>query len=258
MTNYEHDKSVTTEEEYRELAKQAVKESDIHQPDFSYHGDEPVGETWAWCFAKTRDAKVLEISNYESIYKALEDREDFEENEDYCIQGFNHFACGWVDKITVRMLEDDKETVTAIGKYVLDIRDQLVHDYCVFDEQDYSEREHETRVELIQNCLTCPNGYEWVPTKPDDWANILISLCYDSSIEIEEDHFPEDEVQEVAIKAGLMYPDFIFDLQEDVKELCSEIIQNEPDYTNPHRIRAESILQAHFDALEKYKDFMEE
>jgi hypothetical protein len=135
--------------DYQALAEKAVKDtadelSGKHGP-VGYHGDLPLGETWAMMLARSRDSEIISISNFETISKDMEKRF----SRDVAVERFNHWAVGWVDYLMVRML-DKQGKVTKAGKAILGWKANL-EDYPVADEDDLSRREFEGTIENIAN-----------------------------------------------------------------------------------------------------------
>ncbi len=132
---------------FQKRAEQVIEESESI-PDFFYTGDLPLGKTWAMTFSMSRDSELLEVSNFESIQEDLEKRF----RNDVTVERFSHWGVGWVDRIMVRMLEDNGN-VTPAGIAVLEWRERL-DDYPVADEEDYSRREYEATIENIQSAAS--------------------------------------------------------------------------------------------------------
>ena len=150
---------------FQELAEQIIRESD-DIPDFFYTGDLPLGKTWGMTFSRSRDSDLVEVSNFESIQKDLEERF----GNDVTVERFNHWAVGWVDRVMVRMLEDNGN-VTPAGIAVLEWRKQL-DDYPVADEEDLSRREYEATIENIQDAASVDEEeagriYDWLSEYED-------------------------------------------------------------------------------------------
>ena len=150
---------------FQKLAEKVIQES-ADTPDFYYTGDLPLGKTWGMTFSKSRDSGLVEVSNFETIEKDLEERF----GDDVTIERFNHWAVGWVERIMVRMLNDDG-TVTSAGMAVLDWRERL-DDYPLADEEDHSRREYEATIENIKDAASVDEGeagkiYDWLSEHED-------------------------------------------------------------------------------------------
>lgn len=159
----------TTEKEYNSLAKQSVQEFN-EIPDFGYHGELPLGETWAFTFSRTRDSDILCESNYESILTDMEEKFPDDIEEVHC----NHWACGWVDHLAVKML-NEKGECTEAGKKILDWKSAL-ENYPVANDEDFSRRESEAQHESIENAYITGDT---IDNLPDDWVDQVWKFLWD-------------------------------------------------------------------------------
>ena len=156
-------------EDIQALAEQAVKDS-AEIPDFSYSGELDLGRTWAFTIAQTRDSDALVLSNFQTIWDDMFKRfpEDVENTR--C----SHWACGWVEYLTVRMLDSEGQ-VTEAGRAILKWRERL-EDYPVADEEDFSRREHEDALSDV----------EWraehvdINKAPKNWAEEVFTWCWEN------------------------------------------------------------------------------
>jgi len=145
---------------FQKLAEQVVAESK-NIPDFFYRGDLPLGKTWAMTFSKSAASDLGEVSNFETIQKDLEERFA----DDVTVESFSHWVVNWVERIMVRMLDEDG-TVTQAGMAVLDWREKL-DDYPLADEEDHSRREYEATIENIKEAASVDEAdaikiYTWL------------------------------------------------------------------------------------------------
>lgn len=130
--------------DYQDEAEDVVEKSNPRNiPDFGYHGDLPLGETWAYTISVNRDSGLLDQSNWEVITNDMETRFP----NDVAIERASHWAVGWVDYLAVRML-DDSGKVTVAGKALIDWVKKL-EGYPIADEEHWSEKEHEYAGESI-------------------------------------------------------------------------------------------------------------
>lgn len=136
-----------TDADYQRDALEIVAKAkeERHQSDFGYRGDLPIGETWAWTIARSRDSDQLEESNFDTISNDMMNRFP----GDVQIERFSHWAVGWTERLAVKML-DKKKKVTKAGKGIIDWRRKL-ESYPVADEEEFSKREFEQTLENIQN-----------------------------------------------------------------------------------------------------------
>jgi hypothetical protein len=127
---------------------------------FAYFGGHDLFRTWGMIpIAQTRDSDALEESNYQRI---LEDMRTAHPDEDMgyhlleWVADFrsSHWAVGWMEQILVRVLYDPDEditppNITSAFREVMGIADWLSTEYPIYDESDYSEREHEETTEAF-------------------------------------------------------------------------------------------------------------
>ena len=124
-----------------ERAKEILAETAWKRPS-DYGGHNPVGE---YVIAtRTRDSSILEDVNYSRI---LEDLEELNEPQRQKIEDAvydfraGHWACGWVEYLMVKpeapddVLIASAETISALA------------DYPVYDEDTYSEKQHDAVTE---------------------------------------------------------------------------------------------------------------
>ena len=124
------------------------------QPYFMYYGDAD-RDTDAFTFSRTRDSSVLEISNFDTVYRDLEERFP----NDVWIEQSSHFLCGWVDNIVVRMLTAGDGPLggprpTAAASAVREWVDALA-DYPVADDGAFSKAEYDAKVETLRWNFGC-------------------------------------------------------------------------------------------------------
>lgn len=132
---------------------------------------------WIQTFGRHRDSDTLDNSNFESVLKAL-DYAKFELNEDYRVEGSNHWLVGWTDTLMVRALQckcEDWDNAMIVGdpkteywhcetcgdefgaegirpvyREAMEYRARL-EDYPIFDEEDFTRREHEELMEYLED-----------------------------------------------------------------------------------------------------------
>lgn len=142
---------VKTESKLVELAKEALR----HPRDFMYYGsNEQMFESWGYVWGYGRGADVMDESNFWTVYNRL--KEQFP--DDVEVHRSNHWLCGWVEQLAVRILKPDAdskefrdEDVTDAFREVLRFKTR-VENYPVLDEEDYSEREWREMLEFVRAC----------------------------------------------------------------------------------------------------------
>ncbi len=108
-----------------------------------YFGEDLTG--WYSVIGRTRDATMLEDSNFECILKALggESENAIEEKRGVYVAHHSHWAVGWVEGLMIH------ETHIDLLKQADEIMEGL-DGYPVYDDEDYSEREMNAQWELIE------------------------------------------------------------------------------------------------------------
>jgi hypothetical protein len=114
---------------------------------FCWLGRNEVDEPEKWCIVYTsnRDSQLMGQSNAAAIAKVMDKFSDkFVRSERH-----NHWAVGYVDGYSIRVYtRHDK--VSAAFKAWCDIGAAL-ENYCVLDEDDYSDREYKASIENIMS-----------------------------------------------------------------------------------------------------------
>ena len=135
-----------------------------------YGGFDPIDDVVI--AGQSRDSDALERSNYETIFKFLQDTEDqlakeypeefdqaYEKNDhDLLIYDFraSHWAVGWVETILMSRHAPD-----CLQMHVVSVLDALA-DYPVFDEEHYSELEWNEVQEFWERDLTIAERVELI------------------------------------------------------------------------------------------------
>jgi len=122
--------------------------------DYQPTGFDPKGlflddqQDWYVLYGRNRDSGILTESNWQTIVNEMTDISEEEENWD--IHRFNHWACGWFEIIIVEKWAKSKRSgacyITQNFELAEEIEDQL-DNYPVLDEMDLSEREYEDMLE---------------------------------------------------------------------------------------------------------------
>lgn len=158
--------------------------------DFGYWGPEDMFETWGFCgIDKNRDSELLDISNFECISRDL--MEDFP--YDFRIETYNHWAVGSVTRLVCRILyrkgEIEDKNITDAFRKAMKWKDKLLN-YCVADEDDYYDRQHQQRVHDIYHLDVA----KMINQSDPDWASQLANQLYENNIYWDVDlEYPSDE-----------------------------------------------------------------
>lgn len=105
-------------------------------------------------FVRTRDSDLLTDSNFEYLKKQLKDLDGVQ------VLTFNHWGIGWIEAIMIH--EDAKESLEKAEQFLT-----KYHNYPVFDEEDYYQREYDATVSNIASeggvdTDTAKRVYEWL------------------------------------------------------------------------------------------------
>lgn len=142
------------------LTPDEVQQALQRPSDFGYFGGDPaMFDTWSLGpVIRHRDSGLLDQSNAEALEAHL--KSDASLDADWRISGCSHWAVGWVDHLSFRVVEDDRATPTRIAR-VLKAWFDALDDYPVADEDDYSKREYEALLENFERAL--------------DWSNLTLN-----------------------------------------------------------------------------------
>lgn len=156
-------------------ARRIVRESK-HIPDFGYHGDLPLGETWGFTFSVHRDSDRLERSNWEVISTDLLKKHPNTVEIVHC----GHWAVGWLDHLAVKMI-DQNGRITRAGIDILDWLEKL-SDYPVADEDHYSELEYtENYDNALESIRSETYRADMVDNLPENWRGLVYEWVYENN-----------------------------------------------------------------------------
>lgn len=182
---------------------------------FAYFGDRPVGVTWSLGpVIITRDSDILAKANHKAMMRELEELCDAGvlNSDDYEITGCSHWACGWVDHFSFKVLDveldedddelpDGKHETTRIAKWVKRWFDAL-EGYPVADDELYSEMRWEDSLDTLENHILGPEVKltQVEGQLPEDYVSQIHSELRE---EIDEHGcWPIKEVREIALEKG--------------------------------------------------------
>lgn len=134
--------------------------------DFGYHGDLPIGETWALGpVIVQRDSGPLDQVNDKAIRAMFAEAFGPEGEENgWEVTRCGHWAVGWVEHLSFRAVDDDGQATPQFQLW-RDIEDRM-DSYPVLDEDALAEAEYDALIEHL----------EWSASRyvrsdaPDDWA----------------------------------------------------------------------------------------
>jgi hypothetical protein len=168
--------------ELPDLDKKEIENLLVRVPDFGYFGDnEELFKTWTLGpVVVHRDSGILDKSNAKALKHYLNEIEDLEVEETYEFIECNHWAVGWVEHLTYKVIDENNEP-TKIARVVKDWFDYLENDYSIADEDLYSEMEWEATYENIdreidymfhRDMIKCTDEeLAYVKSKVYEWFN---------------------------------------------------------------------------------------
>lgn len=96
---------------------------------------------------RTRDSNLLETVNADALIDELESHEDI--SDDWTVTSCNHWAVGWVDHLSFRILGDDGQPSKVFC--VLKAFNDALADYPCADDFELSRLEYEATVDNIED-----------------------------------------------------------------------------------------------------------
>ena len=131
------------------------------------HADHPASqqpEQWALGpVIESRDSDLIDKVNVRALLDALKERADLEGQ--WMIARMGHWAVGWVEHLSMRVL-DDAGRPTAMIAFWLQWQDKL-EGYPIADEDALGEAEYEAAMANVER-----DGKRFVASDaPDDWAD---------------------------------------------------------------------------------------
>jgi hypothetical protein len=195
---------MTDFEDIESLAKQSLTKP----PYFGYWGSKDMFKTWGMSgFNETGASDLLEKSNFKVISEELQSKYP----DDFRIEKFNHWAAGWVNSLTCRVLKDENgignENITDAFKSVIQWHERL-DEYALADEDVYYSLLTEECIGIIEDMpdyLTL-----MIDTANDGWAEkINYTLNNDLNFEFNPDigQYPNDnKILEAVLVSNLCNP----------------------------------------------------
>lgn len=215
-----------------ELARMALQKPD----DFGYWGHADMFVTWGFT---GHDKSPMSKNLGESNFKAISDDLMTRYPDDFRIENYRHWVCGWVDRLVCRILINEKDgivesNITDAFKAAIDYQHKL-ENYPIIDEDLYNEMQ---AADII-NCITDLPPYLINMIDQDDmyWVDkILQCLWEDLDVYIDPDAelYPKDgEILMAVYMQELWNPENI-DLWQ---EFCEENnLEFPPKKKNPNQL----------------------
>lgn len=180
-----------------EITKEDIRKALERPSDFGYFGGrKEMFKTWSLGpIIQHRDSDILSQSNTAVLQKMLESECDSEEWE---ILSCNHWAVGWVEHISFKVINEDGKPTTTFIKLMEFFK--KLEDYPVADEMDYSNREYEAKLESIR--YNFPSDLEVIGELPEDWESEVFSWLWDNdqkALDDNDGYIPEDAIREALL-----------------------------------------------------------
>lgn len=197
-----------------EYTAEEIKAALTYPSDFGYSGDNeelyyPL-KTWTHGpVFRTRDSDLLEESNADCLIASLKAAVEAGEinEDDFEVFGASHWAVGWVDHLAFRIVENDGVTPTKTAIWIKAWFDMLA-DYPVADEEDFSSREYEYALQSISDTLRWNSERATLREDVDSVeasTAIRAYLCENGSGELPtENHSMESYVLDAARELGFI------------------------------------------------------
>ena len=179
---------------YTENILKSAEQALVKPEDFGYWGSEDMFVTWGFCgIDKTRDSNVMDISNFEVITKELMNKYP----NDFRIETYNHWLCGWVNRLICRVLNDGLEVIhsniSEAFESAMICKDKL-NDYPIYDQDDYYDRLYKEAIDCLYDL---PDYLEkMIDTDVVNYGeDIHYELTANMNIEFDVDgeQYPKDE-----------------------------------------------------------------
>ena len=142
--------------------------------DFALFGKEPDPTQWGVFHMDSGPSDLLEVSNAAVITRRLDEVDP--DRDDHYFGQFSHWACGHVNVVFVRALNEHGE-VTDVWATLHGLV-EAIKDYSVLDEDDLSEREWDDAIDTLVNYGDVPAMFaaqiverlaENFGARTDDW-----------------------------------------------------------------------------------------
>jgi hypothetical protein len=176
-----------------------------------------------WCLGPvllTRDSDLVAEVNFDALQKELKEKGflDDQDEGDYGFYRLNHWAVGWVEHLSFRVL-DEKGEPTAIYKFLKEWEKKL-DDYPLADEEELSRREYDAAIEWIQceGIRSCKGG---VPT---DWMERVFTWLWEHEQGEMENHSGHGATpSEAAIRRALAALEFLeVSVEEEIEAIMAK------------------------------------
>lgn len=214
-----------------ELAELALQKPE----DFGYWGSEDMFVTWGFSgIDETAMSKILEVSNFQYISSDLMNRYP----DDFRIEEYRHWACGWVKRLTCRILNSpgkitDSNITDAFLSAIRWHKD--LDEYPIANEDHYGEMQ---AAAIFESITEMPNYLSDMIDKDDAFWVDKILHCLDEELNVyidpDAELYPKDSEILMAAYICQLWNEENIDLWED---FCSENnLQFPPKKKNPNQL----------------------
>jgi hypothetical protein len=180
-----------------------IKRALEYPSDFGYSGNNAdLFKTWTLGpIIETRDSEMIAVSNAACLKASL--AVAFPGDAEWGIVGCSHWAVGWVDHLSFRLVETDGITVTPVAIWIKCFFD-MIADYPVADEDDFSDREYVFALESIEDTLRYSHKLRDDKDLADCAEIIREAMCEDGEDLPRENHSRDDRVLEIAADRDML------------------------------------------------------
>lgn len=186
-----------------DITEKDIKEALKEPTSFAYFGSRGESQMFiTWSLGpvfRTRDSEVIAQSNARILIKKLES--DPTLKDEWTITGCSHWACGWVDHLSFRVLDNDNKP-TRIFRVIKGWFEDL-QDYSIADEDDCQQLAEELSLKHLP--YICKNLL--IDNPPEGWEHDLYSALTETHSTLEELYPSEDEVRPLLADLNLLKPD---------------------------------------------------
>lgn len=164
-----------------------------------------------------RDSEILDRCNWQATINYLNDTYPDTENDDWYVAHISHWACGWFDKLMVKVFIDpdiepldelcDEDNITAIYKDMIEFVSGITV-YPILDESLYSKMEWEEEIDNVK--FNAPN---WADI-PTDAAEEVVSWLHHHDFCPENQCFSDVEIAWACLSLNLLDPDYYEEIDE--------------------------------------------
>jgi hypothetical protein len=181
-----------------------IKRALQYPADFGYRGNNPdLFNTWTLGpIIESRDSEIVTVSNAACLKASL--AAAFPVDEEWNIVGCSHWAVGWVDHLSFRLVESDGVTPTPIALWIKCFFD-MIEEYPIADENDFSEREEVFARESITDTL---RGKIRDELDSQECADKVLDVMHENGDDLPRENYSQDDrILEIAAELDMLESD---------------------------------------------------